>query len=135
MRWLWSHSLSVWDTLSLESILGLGWEYGIGARVSCKLNYIDYDSETAIIIKSFDIDDIHLYYEQQVNGGRLIYCSECGKLVLSKSKTCTDKYCPKCKKDKMLENQKRYDNKKRGLWTSFLLFYKNNLIKFFCCKT
>lgn len=72
---------------------------GIGARVSCKLNYVDYDSETAIIIKSFDIDDIHLYYEQQINGGRLIYCSECGKLVLVKNKQDTSKkYCDKCAK-------------------------------------
>ena len=77
---------------------------GIGARVSCKLNYVDYDSETAIIIKSFDIDDIHLYYEQQVNGGRLIYCSECGKLVLIKNdKDNKTLYCSKCRKEKDVE--------------------------------
>ena len=59
--------------------------------------------------------DFYLYYEQLEKGGRLIDCQECGKLVLVKSKTCSDKYCQKCKKEKMLENQKRYDNKKRGL--------------------
>ena len=111
VRWLWSHSLSVWDTLSLESILGLGWEYGIGARVSCKLNYVDYDSETAIIIKSFDIDDIHLYYEQQINGGRLINCQECGKLVLIKNPN--TQYCSKCSKDKKLERQRECMRKAR----------------------
>ena len=68
------------------------------------LNYVDYDSETAIIIKSFDIDDIRLYYEQQVNGGRLIYCSECGKLVLIKNdKDNKTLYCSKCRKEKDVE--------------------------------
>ena len=58
---------------------------------------------------------IYLYYEQIEKGGRLIYCQECGKLVLSRSTTKTDKYCSKCKKVKDLEKQKRYDDKRRGV--------------------
>ena len=76
---------------------------GISAKVVCKLNYVDYNSETAIEIKAFAIEDIHLYYEQLEKGGRLVYCQECGKLVLSKSATKTEKYCSKCRKAKNVE--------------------------------
>jgi hypothetical protein len=38
-----------------------------------------------------------------IKGGRLIYCQECGKLVLSQSKTYSEKYCKKCRKQKDVE--------------------------------
>ena len=47
--------------------------------------------------------DFYLYYEQYVKGGRLIRCSECGKLVLSQSKTYQPKYCKKCAKQINIE--------------------------------
>lgn len=87
---------------------------GIGTRVNCKLNYVDYDSEDAIEIKAFTIEDIHLYYEQIEKGGRLIYCQECGKLVLDNSKTQPKTLCSKCKKDRHNESTKEYMRKKRS---------------------
>ena len=57
--------------------------------------------------------DFYLYYEQLEKGGRLIYCQECGKLVLVKSKTCTDKYCQKCKKERENERLKQLMRDKR----------------------
>ena len=76
------------------------------------LHYVDdYVAQVAIIVEDFF--DFYLYYEQYVKGGKLIRCSECGKLVLSKSKTCPDKYCKKCAKEKELEKFKKYNEKSR----------------------
>ena len=78
------------------------------------LYFIDEEQqEVGVVVEDFF--DFHLYYEQIEKGGRLIYCQECGKLVLSRSATKTDKYCSKCKKVKDLEKQKRYDDKRRGV--------------------
>ena len=76
------------------------------------LHYVDdYVAQVAIIVEDFF--DFYLYYEQYVKGGKLIRCSECGKLVLSKSKTCPDKYCKNCAKEKELEKFKKYNEKSR----------------------
>ena len=72
------------------------------------LNYIDYEPEEIGIIVE-DFDDFYLYFEQYVNGGRLIQCSECGKLVLADKPN--THYCKKCSKEKELE-QKRVSAKK-----------------------
>lgn len=85
---------------------------GISAKVVCKLNYVDYNSETAIEIKAFAIEDIHLYYEQIEKGGRLIYCKECGKLVLVKDKS-PGKYCSKCAKKVMYQQQIEYQQRQK----------------------
>ena len=60
------------------------------------LHYVDdYVAQVAIIVEDFF--DFYLYYEQYVKGGRLIYCSECGKLVLvTNSSDYSKKYCKKC---------------------------------------
>lgn len=58
-----------------------------------KLNYVQ-DGEELIQITEFDC--IHVYYEYLKKGGRLIYCQECGDLILSVSKTKPSKYCKKC---------------------------------------
>ena len=51
-----------------------------------------------------DFFDFYLYYEQYVKGGRLIRCSECGKLVLiTNEKDCKTLYCKKCRKQKDVE--------------------------------
>ena len=61
------------------------------------LHYVDdYVAQVAIIVEDFF--DFYLYYEQYVKGGRLIYCSECGKLVLTKTANANTKYCKKCSK-------------------------------------
>ena len=76
------------------------------------LNYIDYEpEEIGIIIEDFD--DFYLYFEQYVKGGKLINCSECGKLILEKQTNARTMYCKKCKDIKQLEWQKKYDMKKR----------------------
>jgi phage FluMu protein Com len=66
------------------------------------LYYIDDNpEEIAVVVEDFF--DFYLYYEQYVKGGRLIRCSECGKLVLSQSKTKHELYCKKCQKQKQYE--------------------------------
>ena len=51
-----------------------------------------------------DFDDFYLYFEQYVKGGRLINCSECGKLVLINNENdYSKKYCKKCAKEKIKE--------------------------------
>lgn len=59
------------------------------------LYYIDDNpEEIAVVVEDFF--DFYLYYEQYVKGGRLIRCSECGKLVLVNSNN--SKYCKSCAK-------------------------------------
>lgn len=71
-----------------------------------KLNYVQ-DGEELIRITEFDC--IHVYYEYLKKGGRLIYCQECGDLVLAQgNKT---KYCKTCAKkvktEQTIEGQRR----------------------------
>jgi hypothetical protein len=71
-----------------------------------KLNYVQ-DGEELIQITEFDC--IHVYYEYLKKGGRLIYCQECGDLVLAHgNKT---KYCKTCAKkvktEQTMEGQRR----------------------------
>ena len=71
-----------------------------------KLNYVQ-DGEELIQITEFDC--IHVYYEYLKKGGRLIYCQECGDLVLAYgNKT---KYCKTCAKkvktEQTIEGQRR----------------------------
>ena len=68
------------------------------------LNYIDDEPEEIGIIVE-DFDDFYLYFEQYVKGGRLINCSECGKLVLIQNQENT-KYCKKCAKLKIMERDR-----------------------------
>jgi hypothetical protein len=76
------------------------------------LNYIDEEPQDELVVIS-DFFDFYLYFEQYVKGGRLIYCQECGKLVLSQSKTYTEKYCKKCAKEiKLKQNVNSYHRKK-----------------------
>ena len=76
------------------------------------LNYIDDEPEEIGIIVE-DFDDFYLYFEQYVKGGRLINCSECGKLVLI-NKGENTKYCKKCAREKYLESTKESMRKKRS---------------------
>ena len=86
--------------LAMKELQDLGYtENGMGGAVVCKLNYADYAGERVIEIRDFSIESIPLYYEWYINGGRLIYCSECGKLVLSQSKTKHELYCKKCSRN------------------------------------
>ena len=73
------------------------------------LNYIDDEPEEIGIIVE-DFDDFYLYFEQYVKGGRLINCSECGKLVLTDVNR--TEYCKKCKHEKDLEKYSKYDQKR-----------------------
>ena len=74
------------------------------------LNYIDEESQDELIVIE-DFFDFYLYFEQYVKGGRLIYCQECGKLVLVQGNK--GQYCKKCAKDKYLESTKETMRKKR----------------------
>ena len=78
------------------------------------LYYIDDNpEEIAVVVEDFF--DFYLYYEQYVKGGRLIYCSECGKLVLLTSvNDGSTKYCKKCKREKDLERQEKYNLKREN---------------------
>ena len=70
------------------------------------LYYVDDNpEEIAVVVEDFF--DFYLYYEQYVKGGRLIYCSECGKLVLIKDRNdYSTKYCKKCDKEIKYEQRK-----------------------------
>ena len=67
------------------------------------LNYIDEEPQDELIVIE-DFFDFYLYFEQYVKGGRLIYCQECGKLVLTNVNR--TQYCKKCQREKQLEQQK-----------------------------
>ena len=70
------------------------------------LYYIDDNpEEIAVVVEDFF--DFYLYYEQYVKGGRLVYCSECGKLVLDLNKFKPTMYCKKCAKK--VNIQKTYE--------------------------
>ena len=72
-------------------------EMGMGQLASrIKLHYIFPDSKQ--LIKITDFEAFNVYYDYLKNGGKLVRCKECGKLVLSKSKTCPSKYCKDCAK-------------------------------------
>lgn len=75
------------------------------------LYYIDDNpEEIAVVVEDFF--DFYLYYEQYVKGGRLIYCSECGKLVLVDMKA-PSKFCKKCAKESAQESRKQYMREQR----------------------
>ena len=103
-------------TLLMKQLQDLGYtNNGIGGAVNCRLNYVDIDSKVIITVKDFSAESIPLYYTREIDGGRIIYCSECGKLVLIIDKQNTSaKYCKKCQKEKLLENQRKYDRKQKG---------------------
>ena len=84
-------------------------EMGMGQLASrVKLHYVFPDSKQ--LIKITDFEAFNVYYDYLKKGGRLIRCKECGKLVLSKSKTCPSKYCKDCAKriniEKTVERRK-----------------------------
>lgn len=72
------------------------------------LHYVDdYVAQVAIIVEDFF--DFYLYYEKYVKGGRLIRCSECGRLVLTTSNN--TKYCKNCAKQ--IKQQQCENSRKR----------------------
>ena len=79
-------------------------EMGMGQLASrIKLHYVFPDSKQ--LIKITDFEAFNVYYDYLKNGGKLVRCKECGKLVLSKSKTCPSKYCKDCAK--RIEQQRK----------------------------
>ena len=77
------------------------------------LKYVDEEPQDELIVVR-DFFDMYLYLDCYVKGGRLMKCKECEKLVhVTKSHDYSTKYCDDCKKKKVLEKQKRYDDKKR----------------------
>ena len=84
-------------------------EMGMGQLASrVKLHYVFPNSKQ--LIKITDFEAFNVYYDYLKNGGKLVRCKECGKLVLSKSKTCPSKYCKDCAKriniEKTVERRK-----------------------------
>ena len=77
-----------------------------------ELNYIDEEPQDELIVIE-DFFDFYLYFEQYVKGGRLIYCQECGKLVLTDVNR--TQYCKKCQKEKQLEQQRVSMDKARKI--------------------
>ena len=74
------------------------------------LNYIDEELQDELIVIE-DFFDFYLYFEQYVKGGRLIYCQECGKLVLTNVNR--TQYCKKCQKERELLYDKKYNEKRK----------------------
>ena len=79
------------------------------------ITFIDLETDfsieknRAITITSFD-DFILDYYAY--TGSKVIKCKECGKRVLVKGNARTQ-YCPPCKKEKQLEQQRNSMSKAR----------------------
>ena len=77
----------------------------------------DEQQEIGVVVEDFF--DFYLYYEQIEKGGRLIYCQECGKLVLVKKTVGNGqtKYCKKCsesvKKDVKRKINEKYREKQK----------------------
>lgn len=100
--------------LAINELQNLGYtENGIGGAVSCKLNYVDNEDEVVIEIRDFDVESIYLYYTWYIYGGKLIYCNECGKLILSYSTTYLPKYCNTCSDLRDIESDRKYNLKRR----------------------
>ena len=78
---------------------------GNGGAVTAKLGYVDYDSEDEIEILDFTVENIHLYYKSVIEDGKLIYCEECGQVVLVKGNR--GQYCKECAKSKKLESTRK----------------------------
>ena len=74
------------------------------------LNYIDEEPQDELVVIS-DFFDFYLYFDQYVKGGRLIYCQECGKLVLTNVNR--TQYCKKCQKERELMYDKKYNEKRK----------------------
>lgn len=100
--------------LAMKELQDLGYtENGMGGAVVCKLNYVDYGGERVIEIRDFDEDSIHLYYMAWRDGGRLIHCKECGRVVVIHNiQDNSTRYCEQCKHDKELEKYRKYDKKR-----------------------
>lgn len=75
------------------------------------LNYIDEEPQDELVVIS-DFFDFYLYFEQYVKGGRLIYCQECGKLVLVQGNK--GQYCKKCAKEQELSSKRDYWRKSKN---------------------
>ena len=77
------------------------------------LNYDRNYGHNLVSYKTKTRKNIH----DSIKGGRLIYCQECGKLVLSQSKTYPEKYCKKCAKEiereKTLQRVKKHNERKK----------------------
>ena len=83
-------------------------EMGMGQLASrVKLHYVFPDSKQ--LIKITDFEAFNVYYDYLKKGGRLINCQECGKLILSTSKTCPSKYCKDCanKREQERKNEQK----------------------------
>lgn len=76
-----------------------------------KVNYAYEDSEEGLVIENFDGV---IYQWLKYKGERWKRCSECGKWIKIKSKTCAPKYCKECKKIVDKETKKRYYYNKKG---------------------
>lgn len=102
---------SVDRELMIGTLEELGYVFNSIRSGSCsmKLNYIDLEGEPALTITSFD--DFILDYYAYI-GSKVIKCEECGKRVLVKGNARTQ-YCPPCKKEKQLEQQRNSMSKAR----------------------
>ena len=100
--------------LLMKELQDLGYtSNGIGGAVSCKLNYVDNKKICIIKVQDFDSESIPLYYTRELKGGRIIYCKECGKLVLVPEKS-PAKYCKQCYDNKEKERKRLHMEKIRA---------------------
>ena len=78
------------------------------------MDFIDEEQqEVGVVVEDFF--DFYLYYEQLEKGGKLLYCEECGKLILQKKTGGRQsQYCSKCAKNKFNESKAKYYEKTKG---------------------
>lgn len=78
-------------------------------QMAKKIELFYVNNESPIKMEITEFDCLHVYYEYLKKGGRLIFCQECGDLVVAKSNN--SKYCNDCAKTKT--NQQKLNHKKR----------------------
>ena len=100
-----------------EEMLGYFYECGlIGLGMGqmakkIKLFYVNNDSPVIMTITEFDCLDVYYQWWKSGFKGRLVICSECGKLVHVKNKNdYRTKYCEKC--DKQVKYEQREKSRK-----------------------
>ena len=87
---------------------------GIGGAVSCKLEYVNNNSNVAIEITDFKCESLILYYQAYKEKLRTTHCVECSQLVVFKSKQGrTPQYCENCLRNNILKTKREYMKEKR----------------------
>ncbi len=87
--------------------------YGSGDKFLIVCDFINsIEPSNKVIYEMTNFQNMGLTYEYLIGKDRYINCNECGTLV--KATSSTSKYCKDCRREKELENKRKYINKIRS---------------------